>query len=463
MNLLRRYVDSEMLCKNYERFILVSIMFNKKLRLVDTRQFDKDKKIIIRIIFLFFLCAILFTLIFPSAFEITSYFVVYILLGLAIFVMAPKWLSTMTLFYIFYTISVGCGEFFIWREKLTFGYSCFAVVLGGLMAAVMGYGFSLRKITVRHLHIKKYGIYIRLPWIWLLYLSYAFATLACIYYFYKNHSLLFNNLNDGRIAALSGNGMIFYILKLHMMIVPFMYEEYKKKKIKPSIFWLLALLAGIQLLVTGFRTPVMSMVAVMIIIDIYQGRTSLKKAMPVVTIAMVAAILYGTVRNGSDASSLYKIGRGQLFVGLQNLNYVFNAFPNKCSFQHGYTYLINLIMLKPGPDLDYTLWLKQVLGMNFSGGGVTPTILGEFYMNFGYMGIFIGMFLFGVIVAFIDKWLVCGDISFWKAYVMLQVSSCCGGGIANIYINLLVLGLYYLVVLRVRDPRRLEASIAKKL
>lgn len=440
----------------------MDIRYDNKKSLINTRQLDKDRKIIIRIILGFLLCGLFFTLIFPSAFEVTSYFVIYILLGLTIFVMTPRWLSTMTLFYVLYTIGVGCGEFFIWRENLSFSYNSFAVVLGGLAAAVVGYGLFIKSNIKRHFYIKQCSFRFKFPWIPLLYLSYVLATLACIYFFYKNYSLLISDLNNGRIAAASGNGMILYLIKLHIMIVPFMYEEYKKKKINCFVFWLLALFAGIQLLVTGFRTPTINMVAVMIIMNVYQERISFKKAMPCVVVALAAAILFGTIRNGSDISSFYKLGRNQLFVGAQNLNYVFRTFPNKCSFQYGYTYLINFIMLKPGPDLDYTLWLKQVLGMNFSGGGVTPTILGEFYMNFGYVGIFIGMFFFGVIVAYIDKWIIRGDISFWKAYIMFQVAISSGSGIANNYINPLVLGIYYLVVLRFVNPGRREYSLAPK-
>ena len=42
--------------------------------------------------------------------------------------------------------------------------------------------------------------------------------------------------------------------------------------------------------------------------------------------------------------------------------------------------------MRPGPDLDFTLWLKDKVNIQFSGGGLTPTIIGEAYINFGFGG-----------------------------------------------------------------------------
>lgn len=63
-------------------------------------------------------------------------------------------------------------------------------------------------------------------------------------------------------------------------------------------------------------------------------------------------------------------------------------------------------MLLPGPDPDFTMWLKEQTGIMFSGGGLTPTILGEFYLNFGFSAIFIGMFILGVYSVFLNRYFV---------------------------------------------------------
>lgn len=422
-------------------------------------QFRRDKKTILKILFIILACSILITFFIPSIFELTCYFSAYILIGLLIFVVSPRWLTSMTLFFVLYTINIGCGYFFIRNEGYSFNYQSFPVVVFSLALMLCGYAFRMKLCGLKHTHMKQRRIRINVSWTQALYTSYFFATTACILYFLKNKRILFSNLNDGRIEAASGNGMLLYIFRLHLMIIPLMYEEYKKKKINPVIFWILFIFACIQLLTTGFRTPLVTMILIIMIVNIYKGRINFRKAIPVVVILIILAIIFGAYRSGTSFNGIYRIARSQLFVGAQNLNYVFNAFPENISFQHGYTYFINLLMLRPGPDLDYTLWLKQVLGIEFSGGGITPTILGEFYMNFGYWGIYIGMFLFGIFVAKIDRWISKGEISFWKAYLMFQIASSCSGGIANVYLTPFILSLYYWVILHLAEPKeRLAAS-----
>lgn len=424
------------------------------------RIFHKDIKLIRHIFIVLVLVAVFLFLLFPSAIYLTSYFVAYSSLGLIIFWISPKWLCAMTLFYVMYSIEIGGGIFFIWNEHCNFKYSPYLVVLGGLFVLIAGYYVGIKLEKRKSIKITgriRYSLSI--SWRDILIASYVLATIAGMLYVYKNSALLFGNLNDGRISAASGNGMILYLFKMHIMIVPLMYEEYKKGKFNRPTFGLFFIFACVQLLFTGFRSPVVTTIIIMIIMNIYQGRLNFRKTIPVISLLLIFAIAFGAWRNQSNLYSIYKIVRAQLFVGAQNLNYVTNTFPMTMPFQHGYTYLINLIMLKPGPDLDFTLWLKEVLGISFSGGGVTPTILGEFYMNFGNMGIFIGMFIYGFFIAKIDKWITQGNITFWKAYVLFMIASSCSGGIANIYISPLVYGLYYSVVLKPMEPGgRIEKS-----
>lgn len=414
----------------------------------------KDKKIVMRIMFLVLLCAVIITVIVPEAFEITSYFVLYILIGLLIFFISPRWICTVTLFYVFYTISVGCGQLFISIENYNILYNNFFIVIGGLSAMFLGYVINIKFKILKLPKTKKVKFNTAISWKTMLYISYILATFACSIYFISNRNILFGNLNDGRIDAARGNGILLYIMKLHIMIIPLMYEEYIKQRISACIFLSLSIFASLQLLTIGFRTPFALMLAVIIIMGVYKERIPLKKCIPIGIGSFIFLIVYGVYRNGTNITSIYFLARNQLFIGAQNLNYVYRTFPHKVPFQKGYTYFINLIMLKPGPDLDFTLWLKQMLGLSFSGGGVTPTILGEFYMNFGNLGIFSGMFILGVIIAKVDKWVIKGEFSFWKAFIMLNLATSCSGGIANVYLNPLILGLYYCVILRLSSTKK---------
>ena len=50
------------------------------------------------------------------------------------------------------------------------------------------------------------------------------------------------------------------------------------------------------------------------------------------------------IRSGENVKMLQSLLSG-LYVNDINLNYVFSTFPKKVEFQHGYTYLINILMV----------------------------------------------------------------------------------------------------------------------
>lgn len=141
--------------------------------------------------------------------------------------------------------------------------------------------------------------------------------------------------------------------------------------------------------------------------------------------------LPNTTMSGGVSSTLTSLFTS-LYVGDININYMYNTFPGKVDFQYGYTYLINFLMLLPGPDLDFTLWLKEQVGITFSGGGLTPTIIGEFYINFGEISIFIGLFLLGAFSVYLNRYFKRHKESFLAVFYVWQFAHCVSGGIAKV-------------------------------
>lgn len=385
------------------------------------------------------------------------YLGLYLLLLFCAFFVSEHWLSTLTLFSVFYTIFAS-GYIFVWIEKVQLLYNPFYVVIVPYFCLIVGYCVAHNIKIQKNNRLKKKRMLfsaIQLSRKELLIATFALSSLAFLLYFLKNHSiLLVGNLNDSRIDAMSGNGMLLYIMELNEITVPLLYAEKNKKNISGFLFWIVAIVSGLELLITGFRAPVMTMIMTTMIVAIYQGRIRLRKVVMVVPMILILAIIYGAIRNGVERG-IYAILKNFCYTGMYNLNIMFRAFPDKHPFQHGYTYLINLIMLKPGPDLDFTLWLKEMVGFSFSGGGITPTIIGEFYINFGYLGIYLGMALLGIVFRQCDKWVIKGNYNAWSAFIMLELSCCNGGGIANIYILPLVAWIYF-SVLKIFENRRRE-------
>lgn len=113
------------------------------------------------------------------------------------------------------------------------------------------------------------------------------------------------------------------------------------------------------------------------------------------------------------------------------------------NYTDGYTYLINLIMLLPGPDPDFTLWLKEQIGISFAGGGVTPTVVGEFYINFGVLGMYIGMFLMGILGVYVYRYFRRHSDTFLGVFYLWQFAHCVSGGIANVMVTVLLYTIVY--------------------
>ena len=290
-------------------------------------------------------------------------------------------------------------------------------------------------------------------------MAYAVSILAAFYYLYSNrHVLLGGNLQSGRMDAMAGNGMILYISQISIVVIPMMYDLYKKGKdsgIKLiSKYEIIADLgiATITLLFSGFRALMMSLYVCLVLLYITKNKIKSRRIIGFGVAFVFIVETLGLIRSSLSGEALLMSNffdslSTSLFVNCINLKYVFTAFPSRVPFQYGYTYLINFIMLLPGPDPDFTMWLKEMLGLSFSGGGVTPTILGEFYINFGLPGIYVGMFGLGCFGIVIWNYFREHSETFLGAYFLWQFAHCASGGIANVIITVILFTIVYKVLI----------------
>ena len=210
-----------------------------------------------------------------------------------------------------------------------------------------------------------------------------------------------------------------------------------------------ALMFGIVMLsngIIGFRSKIIIPVIILIIMYNKKKKITLKQIIPLIIILLIFGSAYGMMRGNSNTNILTYATK-HFAIGSQNLGYILNRFPNGVEYQKGYTYIINILMLAPGPDPDFTLWLKEKLNMNFDGGGVTPTIIGEFYINFGFIGIVFGMLAIGMILKKLDYLYEKSNSIFMPSYLISIALSIVSGGIANIEINLFITVIVYYMVL----------------
>jgi len=109
-------------------------------------------------------------------------------------------------------------------------------------------------------------------------------------------------------------------------------------------------------------------------------------------------------RQGIDADLIMLLLQSiwRPFVNIQNFNLIYLSVPTVIPFQHGNSFLMDIAVLAPGYQPNFGTWLKDALGLDFTGGSVTITYLGEFYANFGYIGSIFCSFTLGFILSLIS-------------------------------------------------------------
>lgn len=168
---------------------------------------------------------------------------------------------------------------------------------------------------------------------------------------------------------------------------------------------------------------------------------------PAVTLVVAGFCLFvlvmslGLYRQGLDFSLVGILMQvlWRPFVNFQNFQLLYDAFPSLIPFQYGYGYVIDASVLLPGYQPNYSTWLKDALGMEFSGGGINQTYIGEFYTNFSLVPALFVSFLLGAVFQYLYHWMCIVSAG---PVVMLMVSFSLKGLVSS---GLVSPVLYYLI------------------
>jgi oligosaccharide repeat unit polymerase len=157
------------------------------------------------------------------------------------------------------------------------------------------------------------------------------------------------------------------------------------------------------------------------------ARHYLKKRFHILKLALLAIVIfvalsfYGYTRDAtlSQPSLSFKNGGAAqmaifpaiyayLYVRqpVETLQDVIRVIPRTIPYQNGTLTFDALRTLLPGHHEMSDMFFRQILGSDFVGGGQPATLLGPLYGDFGLMGIVVGMFIVGVIVARTHSWML---------------------------------------------------------
>jgi oligosaccharide repeat unit polymerase len=220
------------------------------------------------------------------------------------------------------------------------------------------------------------------------------------------------DLDTHRVESLQGTGPIRIFINLAPVVgAAFLIIGIKKSKKKFRVLGI-TLLIGFGLLnsvLLGFRSPLLTAITLVVLIYGFSMRKLTQKFRTNLIIAMILFISLGALmglyryRRDFTPENFYSIIYLQLInTNALNLHIITNTFPQKVDFQYGTAYLINpTMMLNPLWKLlgeervdEFGEWLKIKTNSNIGkGGGMTPTVLGEAYVNFGVYGLIVLFFV----------------------------------------------------------------------
>jgi len=261
-----------------------------------------------------------------------------------------------------------------------------------------------------------------------------------------------------RIEAMQGNGFYLQMLRFSIYASMIVYLVTKKR-----VSLILFALTELLLLGVGFRgTVAQNIIIFLISVFFVKGKALTWKYAVVwsllgIIFIMIVANARGEIGDLTIAYSLLHT----LSVSVSNFAFIYTHFND---FQYGGTFFYNFMMFVPGPNIDYTQWLAQQVPINFE-GGITPTILGDLYVNFGLFfvafSVPISILLYGI-----DKELILSKYSSLNPVKVLLIvnisvllSRSITGGFSNQSLNI-VLTTVFLSAMLVVSKLKIKSRVS---
>ena len=323
-----------------------------------------------------------------------------------------------------------------------------SLILLGFYLYLSGYSYaSSRKINRNKVSIPISVSHRSLDWPYFIYAGIFFIGVIGIIFFYFQAGgipILDRDMVSERHHVLQGRG---YGLQLFKFIaIPFYLlvakDSFSSKRvfIKPITISIgLVLILGLATI--GFRTYLFETIVTPMIIYFYAKRKNLKakQLLPIAIFLVILSMVISSYRKGEGhGDNMLSNLQHDICVNPNNIKHIVTVFPAFVPYKYGETYFTKFRMIRPGPDKDFTMQLSEWLNLGDFEGGTTPSIVGEWYLNFGYLGI-IGMFFMGMLALYLHRKLSNTDNIFslvkWSL-IAVGFHKSLIGGISNVLLQL---------------------------
>lgn len=277
-------------------------------------------------------------------------------------------------------------------------YSFLSVLIGGVLSR-----YFLQKNKIRYVrfpYVKtKLSIKNKTTLVGLLFIILGF--LCTLKYIISAGGIVIfmEDAENARIVTRKGNGLI-----IQLAINFFTYGFLTILMVRSSISFkiLITIFVFFFVLSFGNRGPALFLMvfALYVFQSVNNIEFSFKKIGIYGFILFSLMVLFGSLRTNyeADLSALFKARFAwRPFVNIQNFQLVLDYFPKKHNFLYGATYIQDFSMLLPGSHPNSGNYLKDLMGLKFDGGSITPSYLGISFVNFGVTGLILSPILLGFI------------------------------------------------------------------
>ena len=242
----------------------------------------------------------------------------------------------------------------------------------------------------------------------LIFIVLGYCTFIFYYFSVGTIPLLMSGADDFRVEAIKGKGFIVllgYALILNGLIFNYFYNK-KNGRLRSS--YILFFISTIIILGAGFRGNAFKILLVLIVLVIFSKYEKIKIVKTSFLISGLFALvaITGFFRSSGDVNvtldMILRVTLWRFYVNVYNLQHLVNYVVTE-GFLFGKTYLMDFMTILPGHQKSSSTYMKEIMGMEFSGGGITPTIFGESLINFGFVMGVVFIFMIFLILTLIQN------------------------------------------------------------
>lgn len=231
---------------------------------------------------------------------------------------------------------------------------------------------------------------------------------SSLYYFTYGIPIIGGVGEASRLASVSGHD---YYIHFIMVPLPFLATvAWLKARLSNNRLYLASAVAvlgitGIVMALTGFRALVGHLLILLVFTDQFITRRINFRIIGAAVIVFLSLFLMITLvrqqpADGTTSAVALKYIRHRIFLAnSENLRFILSYFPAEHHYLFGQGYMMDFQSMLPGPQKAFSGWITKQMRPNITVPiGMTPTLVGESYANFGPIGLIIIPFLIGITI-----------------------------------------------------------------